>query len=38
MTIETRTVELEYLELRDDDDGHHLVGIVAPWHTTFDAG
>ena len=38
MTIETRTVELEYLELRDDDDGHHLIGIVAPWHTTFDAG
>ena len=38
MNLETRTVELEYLELRDDDDGHHLVGIVAPWHSTFDAG
>ena len=38
MNIETRTVELEYLELRDDDDGHHLVGIVAPWHSTFDTG
>ena len=38
MNLETRTVELEYLELRDDDDGHHLVGIVAPCHSTFDAG
>jgi HK97 family phage prohead protease len=38
MNLETRTVELEYLELRDDDDGHHLVGIVAPWHSTFDTG
>jgi len=38
MNLETRTVDLEYLELRDDDDGHHLVGIVAPWHSTFDAG
>ena len=38
MNLETRTVELEYLELRDDDDGHHLVGIVAPWHSEFDAG
>jgi len=38
MNLETLTVELEYLELRDDDDGHHLVGIVAPWHSTFDAG
>jgi len=38
MNIETRTVELEYLELREADDGHHLLGIVAPWHTTFDAG
>lgn len=38
MNIETRTVELEALELREDDDGHHLVGIVAPWHATYDAG
>ena len=38
MSIETRTVELEYLELREADDGHHLLGIVAPWHTTYDAG
>lgn len=39
MNLETRTVELDYLELRDDDDGHHhLLGIVAPWHSSFDAG
>ncbi len=36
--VETRTVELAGLEVRDDDDGHHLVGIVAPWHATYDAG
>jgi len=36
--VETRTVELAGLELREDDDGHHLVGIVAPWQATYDAG
>ena len=38
MNIETRTVGLEHLELREDEDGHHLVGIVAPWHSSYDAG
>ena len=37
--LETRCFDLADLEVRDDDDGHHhLVGIVAPWHATFDAG
>ena len=36
--LETRTIELAGIELRDDDDGHHLVGIVAPWHSTYDTG
>jgi len=34
----TRTLEVAALELREGDDGHHLVGVVAPFHATYDAG
>ena len=34
----TRTLEVAGLELRDSDDGHHLVGVVAPFHATYDTG
>ena len=34
----TRTVEVAGFEIRNDDDGHHLVGIVAPFGAIYDAG
>jgi HK97 family phage prohead protease len=34
----TRTLEVASLELRDGDDGHHIVGVVAPWQATYDTG
>ena len=36
--VETRYVECEGFEFREDDDGHHLVGIVAPFGAMYDAG
>jgi HK97 family phage prohead protease len=36
--IEIRTVSLEDLEYREAADGGHLVGIVAPFHSTTDLG
>ena len=36
--IEIRTVTLEAIETREEADGSHLVGIVTPFHSTFDAG
>lgn len=36
--LETRTIEVAEFELREDKDGHHLVGIVAPFGAIYDAG
>jgi hypothetical protein len=36
--IVNRTVEVAGFEIREDDDGHHLVGIVAPFGALYDAG
>lgn len=34
----TRMVETAGFEMREDSDGHHLVGIVAPFGAIYDAG
>lgn len=34
----TRTVEFAGFEIREDDEGHHLVGVVAPFGAIYDAG
>lgn len=34
----TRTVNAAGFEIREDDDGHHLVGVVAPFGALYDAG
>ena len=36
--IINRHVEVAGFEIREDDDGHHLVGIVAPFGALYDAG
>lgn len=36
--LETRTIEFSDLETRTDNDGHHIVGLVVPWKSSFDAG
>lgn len=36
--FEIRTVEFAHFEIREDGDGHHLVGIVAPFGAMYDAG
>jgi len=36
MSIEIRTLEVDGIEMREDDDGHHLVGTVVPWHSTYE--
>ena len=36
MNIETRTIEFAGLEARDTDDGHYLIGLVAPFQSTYD--
>jgi len=36
--LETRTIEFSDLETRTDNDGHHIVGLVAPFQSRFDAG
>ena len=36
--LETRTIEFSDLETRTDNDGHHIVGLVAPFQARFDAG
>jgi HK97 family phage prohead protease len=36
--ILNRHVDVAGFEIREDDDGHHLVGIVAPFGATYDAG
>jgi HK97 family phage prohead protease len=36
--IVSRTLEIAGLEVREDKDGHHLVGVVAPFSSTYDAG
>lgn len=35
---EIRTVEFAHFEVREGEDGHHLVGIVAPFGALYDAG
>ena len=37
-SYEIRTVEFAHFEIRESDDGHHLVGIVAPFGALYDAG
>jgi hypothetical protein len=34
----TRLVDVGGFEMRNDDDGHHLVGLVAPFGAVYDAG
>ena len=34
----TRTLEAASFEVREGDDGHHLVGVVAPFAATYDSG
>jgi len=36
--IEQRIVEVAGFEVREADDGHHLVGVVAPFGALYDAG
>ena len=36
--LETRTIELAGIEIREEEDGHFLRGIVAPFHSTYDTG
>lgn len=38
MNIETRYVECEGFEVRQDDDGHYLYGMVAPFDALYDSG
>lgn len=38
MNIETRTIEFADFETRATDDGHHIVGLVAPFHSQYDTG
>ena len=34
--LETRTIEFSDLETRAEDDGHHIVGMVAPFHSRYE--
>ena len=34
----TRTIEFAGLETRADNDGQHLIGLVAPFHSQYDTG
>ena len=34
--LETRTVEFSDLETRAEDDGHHIVGLVAPFQSRYE--
>ena len=36
--LETRTIEFSDLETRNDNDGHHIVGLVAPFQSRYDTG
>lgn len=36
--LHTREVQGLQFEIRNDDDGHHLVGLVAPFGAVYDAG
>jgi uncharacterized protein len=36
MSLEVRTLEAAALEIREEADGHHLIGIVAPWRATYE--
>jgi HK97 family phage prohead protease len=36
--LETRTIEFADIETRADDEGHHIRGLVAPFHSQYDTG
>ncbi len=36
--LETRTIEFSDLETRNDNDGHHIVGLVVPFQSRYDTG
>ena len=36
--LETRTIEFSDLETRTDNDGHHILGLVAPFSAKYDTG
>ena len=36
--LETRTIQFSDLETRTDNDGHHILGLVAPFSAKYDTG
>ena len=36
--LETRTIQFSDLETRNDNDGHHIVGLVVPFMSKYDTG
>lgn len=36
--LHTRNIDGQHFEIRNDSDGHHLVGLVAPFGAVYDAG